>query len=124
MITPEELRTRPMTTTLVPMFHQGDPNCFSVMLRFPTGKNAIWMANAPNVPIDDDWIRSTLTKLLERMIEDLRDGSEARGFKADRRAFQQTNWQSVTGALQAMLVEWEKKRREWLNAMAPPSAIQ
>ena len=124
MISPEELKQPVMSTTLVPLFHQADPNTFVVMLRFATGKNGTWMLSAPPVPITDVWIKDALTVLLERIIEDLREGSEARGFKADRKAFQQTNWASVTGALHTMLVEWERKRREWITAIAAPTAIQ
>jgi hypothetical protein len=123
-ISQEELRQPVLSTTLVPLFHEGDPNVFAVMMRFPTGKNGVWTLNAPNHAIDDVWIKHTLEVLLERIIEDLRDGSVERGVKADRKAFQMTNWESVTGALQAMLVEWEKKRRQWFNAMAAPLGKQ
>jgi hypothetical protein len=121
-ITAEELRQSVMSTTLVPMVDESNPHVFGLMMRFPTGKDGIWHLTAPDHPIDDAWIKQATQQLLEHIIRDLREGRE--GFKRDRQAFRCTNWESVTGALNCLLVEWEKTRRDWMRALEAPKVIQ
>ena len=121
MITQEELRTVPMSTQLVPMVDENRPDVFAVLFRFPTGRNQVWYLEAPKTPIDERWIKQAITAMLEQIVRDLRDGPE---YKRDKRAFQQTNWESVVGALRRLLGDWAQVRTAHYRALAAPERPQ
>lgn len=112
-ITNEELNQRPMTTMLVPMFEPENPNRFAVLFRFPSGRNQVWTFEGPQTPVDDDFVRNALRTLLEGIIADLREGRSEPRVKRDKQAFRETNWESVTGALQKLIIDWARKRVAW-----------
>jgi hypothetical protein len=124
MITDDELRQRPITTQLVPMVDDQHPAVFGVMLRFPDGDCRAWFLPAPAYPIDEPWRKAALTRLLEKMIGDLRDGWGEPEYPRNKRAFRETNWESVTSALRAMLIDWEGRRLQWARALPQPKVVQ
>jgi hypothetical protein len=123
MITQEELDAVPMSTQLIPMIDEKKPDVFAVLFKFPTGRRQVWYLTAPQTPIDEAWIKKAITALLKQIIGDLRDGM-GDGGKGDRKAFQQTNWESVTGALRRLIGDWSEIRTAHYRAMAAPQARQ
>jgi hypothetical protein len=124
MITEEELRAVPMTTQMALVVDESNPDVFGVLFKFPTGRNQVWHLEAPRVPIDEAWIKQAIAALLKQIIGDLRDGWSEPKYKRDKRAFQQTNWESVTGGLRRLLGDWAELRKAHYRAMVAPERPQ
>lgn len=122
MITEEELRATPMSTQLVPMIDEKNPNTFAVLFRFPTGRNQVWYLQAPDTPIDERWIKAAMVAILKKIMEDLRGWNP--DMKPDIDALDRTNWESVTGGLRKLIGDWAQLRIAHYRAMAAPEAHQ
>jgi hypothetical protein len=126
-ISQEELRQRPLTPQLILMEDEsGEQKVFAVLVRFPCGLNQVWSVPAPATPIDDDWIRRAMQKILESIVADLREGRSEPGIKRNKQAWREFDSvaESFCGALQSHLVTWARKRRDWARALQAPIVVQ
>jgi hypothetical protein len=118
-ISQEELRQRPLTPQLILMEDEsGEQKVFAVLVR--------WSVPAPATPIDDDWIRRAMQKILESIVADLREGRSEPGIKRNKQAWREFDSvaESFCGALQSHLVTWARKRRDWARALQAPIVVQ
>jgi hypothetical protein len=122
----EELNQRPYAVQLVLMEDPADPHLFGCLFRFPCGLNQVWTVRAPDTPIDDEWIRHAITKMVEAIVADLREGRSEPRIKRNKQAFREfdRHCESAVGALQAHMVHWARKRKKWAEALAAPTVIQ
>jgi len=117
----EELQCRPMSTRLVPMWSDGQPDTFGVLLQFPDGTSNAWQFVAPKLPITEQWIAGALRNLISKIMGDLVYGWSEPEVKRNPKMWEATNHQSLTGALHRMIHDWKDWRVEHYRKISRPA---